>query len=266
MFQKTRERASSVSQKLSVHVGEQALADTVIVLGAGGPNGIGGAVAMKFATQGLHVLVCGRTLSKVEETAHWIRSTGASADALACDVTSEDDQKTVFGEARKLGQPLAAVIYNAGNNAPIPFEDLDARQFEDFWRVCCLGGFLSAKQAMPLLSRQGYGSMLFTGASASLRGKANFGHFAAAKGALRNLAQSLAREYGPRGVHVAHVIIDGVVNGDRIRTRYGEYLENLGEDGALSPPVIAEAFWMIHSQHRSAWTHELDLRPFKEAW
>lgn len=242
------------------------MADTVIILGAGGPNGVGGALAMKFATQGHHVLVCGRTLLKVEETADWIHSTGASANALACDVTSEDDQDAVFEEARKLGQPLAAVIYNAGNNAPIPFEDVSARQFEDFWRVGCLGGFLSAKRAMPLLSRQGHGSMLFTGASASVRGKASFGHFAAAKGALRNLAQSLAREYGPRGVHVAHVIIDGAVNGDRLSAHYGEYLEKLGMDGSLNPPDVAEAFWMIHSQRRSAWTHELDLRPFKEAW
>jgi len=108
--------------------------------------------------------------------------------------------------------------------------------------------------------------MLFTGASASLRGKPNFAHFSAAKGALRNLVQALAREYGPKGVHVAHIIVDGVVNGDQVKSRFGDYLDKLGEDGALDPAAIAEAFWMIHSQPRSAWTQELDLRPFKEAW
>jgi NAD(P)-dependent dehydrogenase (short-subunit alcohol dehydrogenase family) len=246
--------------------GVQILADTVVVLGAGDPNGVGGAVAMKFAAEGLHVLVCGRTLSKVEETAHLIRETGAAADALACDVTSQKDLDAVFEQVQKRGQPLAAVIFNAGNNAPISFDDITAEQFEDFWRVCCLGGFLAAKQAMPMLARQGHGSMLFTGASASLRGKPQFGHFAAAKGALRNLTQSLAREYGPKGVHIAHLIIDGVVNGDRISSRYGDYLKTLGEDGSLNPAAIADAFWAVHKQHRSAWTQELDLRPFKEAW
>lgn len=128
-----------------------------------------------------------------------------------------------------------------------------------------MGGFHTAKRAMSLLARQGSGSMLFTRASASLRGKPN-AHFSAAKGALRNLAQALAREYGPRGVHVAHIVIDGVVDGERARSLFGDYLDNLGEDGSLDPGDIADTFLMVHNQHRSAWTHELDLRPFKETW
>ena len=119
---------------------------------------------------------------------------------------------------------------------------------------------------MPLLREQGNGSMLFTGASASMRGKPYFGHFASAKAGLRNLAQALAREYGPQGVHVAHIIIDGVVNGDRVRTGFEGYIEKLGEDGALDPDAIAEAFWSVHKQPRSTWTHEIDLRPFRENW
>jgi len=116
------------------------------------------------------------------------------------------------------------------------------------------------------MAEQGSGSFLVTGASASMRGKPNFAHFSSAKGALRNLTQSLARDYGPKGVHVGHVVIDGVVNGEMVRSIYEGYLESKGNNGALEPSAIAEAFWQLHVQHPSAWTHELDLRPFKEEW
>lgn len=242
------------------------MAETVLILGAGLPEGIGGATALRFARDGFHVVVTGRTLTKVEETADAIRHAGHSAEAMAIDVTSEADCDAAFRRITEIGEPLAAVIYNAGNNAPATFESLTASQFEETWRVACLGGFHTAKRALPMLSRQGRGTLIFTGASASLRGKAGFSQFASAKGALRNLAQSLAREYGPRGVHVAHVIIDGVVNGDRAQTHFGDYLGSLPEDGALDPDAIADAFALLHGQQRSAWTHELDLRPFAETW
>ncbi len=242
------------------------MTEIVIVFGAGTPNGIGGAISAKFAAVGHRVVVTGRSQEKIDQTAIAIRNAGGEADALACDVTSEADLDRVFKNVTEIGQPVASVIYNAGGNAPIAFEDITSAQFETFWQVGFMGGFHVAKRAMPLLARQGSGSMLFTGASASLRGKPNFAHFSAAKGALRNLAQALARDYGPKGVHVAHIIIDGVVNGERAQSRFGAYLDNLGEDGALDPAAIAEAFLMVHNQHRSAWTHELDLRPFKEAW
>lgn len=242
------------------------MTETVLVLGAGTPNGIGGAIARRFAAAGHHVVLTGRTQEKLDETAAQIRADGGRADALTCDVTSEAEQDAIFAHVVQLGHPLAAVVYNAGNNAPIPFEKITSQQFEAFWRVCFVGGFHTSKRAMPILAQQRRGSMFFTGASASLRGKPNFAHFAAAKGALRNFAQALAREYGPQGVHVAHIIIDGVVNGDRARSNFGDYLNSLGEDGAMDPAAVAEAFWMVHSQHRSAWTHELDLRPFSETW
>lgn len=242
------------------------MTETVLILGAGTPDGVGGAIAFRFAQAGYHVLVTGRNLKKVELTRDAIVAGGGYADAMSCDVTLEGDLDAVFSALADKRGAIASVIYNAGNNAPIPFEALTPEQFEAYWRVCCFGGFLAAKRAMPLLAAQGRGSMLFTGASASLRGKPNFGHFSAGKGALRNLAQSLAREYGPKGVHVAHLIVDGVVNGDQVRTRFGDYLDRLGEDGALDPAAIAEAFLMVHEQPRSAWTHELDLRPYSEAW
>ena len=186
--------------------------------------------------------------------------------ALQVDVTSESDLDQAFGYLSDRGEPVASVVYNAGNNAVIPFEKLTPELFEQFWRVCTFGGFLAARRAMPLLAAQGSGSMLFTGASASVRGKPNFAHFASAKAGLRNLAQALAREYGPQGVHVGHVVIDGGVNGQRLKNGFPEWLDQLGEDGSLSPDAIADAFWYLHNQQRSSWTFELDLRPFKETW
>ncbi|MEM7016093.1 MAG: SDR family NAD(P)-dependent oxidoreductase [Pseudomonadota bacterium] len=242
------------------------MAETVVILGVGTPNGVGGALARRFAREGLHVVVSGRTQAKVDETAAEVMATGGSAEGFQADVTSESEQDALFAHVEKLGESVAAVIFNAGSNMPIPFEKITAEQFEEYWRIGCFGAFLTAKRAMPILAKQGKGSMLFTGASASMRGRPNFSHFAASKAGLRNLAQALGREYGPQGVHVAHVVIDGAVNGDIVRGRFGQYLDSLGEDGALAPEAIAESFWALHTQHRSAWTHELDLRPFKETW
>lgn len=241
------------------------MSETVIILGAGASSGVGGALARKFAAEGHHVIVTGRTLEKVQQVADEIKSDGGSAEAMKVDVRSEDDQDALFKHAAGLG-PIAAVLFNAGNNEYIPFEKLSVEVFENYWRIGCLGGFHTAKRAIPLLKAQGRGSLFFTGASASLRGKPNFVHFSSMKAGLRMLAQSLAREYGPQGVHVAHFIIDGVIDGDNVRSRFPEYLDSLGEDGGLSPEGIADAFWFAHNQRRSAWVHELDLRPFKENW
>lgn len=241
------------------------MSGTVIVIGAGASQGVGGALSRKFAAGGHHVIVAGRTEAKVTALAEEVKATGGSAEPFVVDVTSAADQDALFAHAATKGG-LDAVLYNAGNNAIIPFEQLDAETYEAFWRVGCFGGFLTAKRAIPVLKQQGQGSLFFTGASGSLRGKSNFAHFASMKAGLRMLAQSLAREFGPQGVHVAHFIIDGVIDGEMVRSRFGEYLDQLGEDGGLSPDAIAEAFWYVHTQPRSAWTHELDLRPFKENW
>ena len=241
------------------------MSETVIILGAGASHGVGGALARKFAETGHHVVVSGRTAEKVEALAGDLQSAGGSAEAMVVDVTSETDQDALFARAAETG-PIAAVLFNAGNNAIIPFEQLTPQVVEDFWRVGCLGAFLTAKRAIPLLAGQGRGSLFFTGASGSLRGKPNFAHFASMKAGLRMLAQALAREYGPQGIHVAHFVIDGVVDGERVRNLFGSYIDNLGEDGSLSPDAIAEAYWFVHTQPKSAWTHELDLRPFKENW
>ncbi|MGP1352730.1 MAG: SDR family NAD(P)-dependent oxidoreductase [Parasphingopyxis sp.] len=241
------------------------MAGSAIVLGVGAERGLGAAIARRFAAEGLHTIVSGRTKDKLDAVVESIAADGGSAEALAGDATDAGDIAALLDHAAAQGA-IDAVIYNVGNNAIIPFAELTSEQFEQFWRVCCLGGMLTAKAAMPILAEQGHGSMLFTGASASLRGRPAFAHFAAAKAGLRMLAQSLAREYGPEGVHVGHVVVDGVIDGEMVRSRFGEYLEQLGEDGSLDPDAIAENFWHLHSQHRSAWTHEIDLRPFKENW
>lgn len=239
--------------------------ETVVILGAGAPDGVGGALAHRFAAGGYHVIASGRSPDKLASLAEAVQATGGSIETRQVDVTSAADQDALFVSAGKAG-PLAAVLFNAGNNAPIPFDALEAETFEAFWRVGCLGAFLTAKRALPLLTEQGRGSLFFTGASASLRGKPNFAHFSAMKAGLRMLAQSLAREYGPQGVHVAHFLIDGAVDGDNVRSRFAGYLDQLGEDGSLTPSGIAEAFWYVHQQPRATWTQELDLRPFKENW
>lgn len=238
---------------------------TALILGAGAPDGIGGALARKVAGQGFHVVVAGRTQAKIDLIAEEVRKAGGSIEAHQTDVTSSPALDQLFARL-PADDPLSLVVYNAGINAMIPFETLTDAQMETFLDVCFKGGYLTAKRALPRLKAQGHGSLFFTGASASLRGKAEFGHFAAAKGALRNLAQALAREYGPHGVHVAHFIIDGIIGGARAKERLPDYLEGLGEDGALSPDAIADAYWYVHQQPRNAWTHELDLRPFKESW
>ncbi len=241
------------------------MSDVAVVLGVGVPDGVGGAVARRFADEGMLVVVAGRTQSKLDETVDWISASGGNAVAVTGDLTDASDQDRLFAAAAEKGD-IKTVIYNAGNNDPIPFEQLTEDTFEQFWRICCYGAFLTAKRAIPLLNNGSGGSLLFTGASASTRGRPNFGHFASAKAALRNLAQALAREYGPQGVHVGHVVIDGIINGDNVRGRFGEYLENLGDDGALAPSDIADAFWMLHIQKKTAWSHEIDLRPLKENW
>lgn len=243
---------------------------TAIVFGVGGLNGIGGAVCRRFAREGYHVIAAGRTAAKVEAVVAAIQADGTgSAEFLACDVTHEADVIAAFDRAMNPGSgraPADVVISNAGNNAFLDFQKLTAAQFEDFWRVGCYSGFLIGREAARRLVPLGRGTVIFTGASGSLRGKPGFAHFAAAKAGLRAVAQSMAREFGPKGLHVAHVIVDGGIDGDRLRGAFPAMVEKLGAEGLLHPEDIVDNYWLLHRQARSAWTHELDLRPYKETW
>lgn len=235
-----------------------------IVVGVGAEQGLGAALCRRFAAEGLHVLIAGPTPTKIDQVAHTICEAGGTATPVMTDTTAEADVIALFDRAEALGERLEIVAYNAGNNQRIDFRELSAETFEAFWRVGCYGGFLVGREAARRLVPAGSGTVFFTGASASLRGKPGFAHFAAAKAGLRAIAQSMAREYGPAGIHVAHIVIDGAIDGYRIRSRYPERAAERGEDGMLGIDAIAETYWQIHRQHRSAWTQEVDLRPFKE--
>lgn len=244
------------------------MSDIAVVVGVSASNGLGAAIARRFGKGGpdggLHVIVSGRTEERLKAVVGEIEAAGGTASHYICDATVEAQVQELFAHASSQGT-LKAAIFNVGNNMPIPFEELDAATFEDFWRVCVLAGFLTAKAALPALEKHG-GSLLFTGASASMRGRPNFAHFGSAKAALRNMAHALAKDYGPKGVHVGHVVVDGAINGERIRERFASYLDHLGEDGSLDPDAIAEAYWFMHTQPRSVWTFEVDVRPYKETW
>ena len=240
------------------------MTDVSVVLGVSASNGLGAAIARKFADAGLHAVVAGRTPERLQQVVDEIVATGGAASACVTDATDESAVTRLMQTAQSVGT-VKNVTFNVGNNQPIAFTDITAQQFESFWRVCTLSAFITAKAALPVLEET-QGSLLFTGASASMRGRPNFAHFGAAKAALRNLAQALAKDYGPKGVHVGHVVVDGGINGERLRSRFSEFLDALGEDGTLEPDAIADAYLFMHTQPRNCWTFEVDVRPFKENW
>jgi NAD(P)-dependent dehydrogenase (short-subunit alcohol dehydrogenase family) len=227
-------------------------------------------VCKRFAREGYHVIVAGHTQAKIDEVVGEIARLGVgSAESMRTDVTDEAQVIAAFDRAMDPGssrEPAEVVVSNAGNNALIDFTKLTAAQFEDYWRVGCYSGFLVGREAARRLVPLGRGTVIFTGASGSLRGKPGYAHFAAAKAGLRMISQSMAREYGPKGVHVAHVVVDGGILGDRLQAASPQRVERAGPEGLLGYEAIAENYWMLHQQPRSAWTQELDLRPFRESW
>jgi NAD(P)-dependent dehydrogenase (short-subunit alcohol dehydrogenase family) len=240
---------------------------TAVVVGVGAEQGLGAALCRRFAAEGYHVVVAGRTAGKIEAVARSIAASGGRAEPVPTDTASEQEVKRLFDRAMSPGaglSPTDLVVYNAGNNQRLDFRELSAETFETFWRVGCYGGFLVGREAARRLVPLGRGTVLFTGASASLRGKPGFAHFAAAKAGLRALAQSMAREFGPQGIHVAHVVIDGGIRGERLLSRYPQLVDQRGEDGLLGIEAIAETYWQIHRQARTAWSFEVDLRPYTE--
>lgn len=189
---------------------------TAVIIGVGPINGLGATLCKQFAARGLHVFVAGRTSEKIDAVAQYIEESGGRARAVVTDTTNEEEVRHLFAVAEKEG-PISLAIFNAGNNMPGSIENMEASYFEAAWRVGCYGGFLFMREAIRHLAPRGEGTLLVTGASASLRGRPNFGAFAAAKSGLRTLTQSVAREFCPKGIHVSHVVIDGPIDGDRVR-------------------------------------------------
>jgi NAD(P)-dependent dehydrogenase (short-subunit alcohol dehydrogenase family) len=239
---------------------------SAVVVGVGPPRGLGAAIARRFAREGFRVTIMGRAADKVAASLEELRGLGADVDSVVGDVTDEPTVRRVVAGADRPDAPLDAAIFNAGGNWPRGFREMDAEFLEGMWRVNALAGFFFAKAALDVMLPRQHGTLLFTGASGSLRGKAMFGGFAQAKAALRALAQSAAREFGPQGIHVAQVIVDGAIDGDRINTFLPDLKSSRPPDGLLDPDAIAANYWWLYQQQRSAWTHELDVRPWVEAW
>ena len=237
--------------------------ERAIVIGVGPDRGLGAQLCRRFAREGLHVIAAGRTRETLEAVVDAIRAAGGSGEAAVADATREADVEALFERA---GADLALAIYNAGNNTPGRIEDMEAGYFERSWRVGCFGGFLFAREAVRRMKPRGGGTLLFTGASASLRGRAGFGAFNSAKGALRALAQALAKEVAADGIHVGHVVVDGAIHGEKILTRVPQIAERLGEEGMVSIEGIVDGFVFLHRQPPRAWTFELDVRTSKESW
>ena len=227
--------------------------DVALIVGVG--PGLGAALARRFAGGGLAVAVAARRVDALSELAREI-----GGRAYACDATDESSVDRLFAAVgRDLGRPAVAV-YNAGAFSPGSVLEIKGAEFERCWRALCLGGFLVGQRAARTMVEAGRGTILLTGATASLRGGARFANLAVGKFGLRALAQSMARELGPKGVHVAHIVIDGQIRSER----YAELEKQRPPDGMLDPDAIAEAYWHLHMQPRSAWTLEIDLRPWVE--
>ncbi|MGR9046256.1 MAG: SDR family NAD(P)-dependent oxidoreductase [Gammaproteobacteria bacterium] len=239
---------------------------SAVIIGVGPEQGLGATLAKCFSSKGLHVFIAGRSENKLQQVAESIRRQGNSATVVVADATAECDIAHLFETVMLDGHSVDIAVYNVDSNIPCPLLETESETFVRLWEQNCLGAFLFGKEAVVPMLNQGKGTLFFTGATASLRAKPPFTAFASAKAALRALAQGMAREFSPKGVHVVHAVIDGVIDGERARTQFPEFVAQKGQDGLLQLDAIAETYWALHQQHPSAWTHELDLRPFKETW
>jgi NAD(P)-dependent dehydrogenase (short-subunit alcohol dehydrogenase family) len=237
-----------------------------LVIGAG--DATGGAIARRFARGGYVACVTRRSLDKLQSLLDQIQQDGNVAHGFASDARKEDEVVALIEHIESTLGPIEVLVFNIGANAPSSILDETARKYFKIWEMACFAGFLNGREvARRMVQRtdpQRRQTIIFTGATASLRGAANFAAFAGAKHALRALAQSMARELGPRGIHVAHSIIDGAIDTAFIRDNFPERYALKAQDGILNPDHIADQYWMLHAQPRDAWTHELDLRPYLE--
>ena len=242
----------------------------LLVVGAG--ESTGGAIAKRFAREGFIACVARRNGDQLAPLVEEIEKEGGRAVPFGCDARDEDQVISMFERIEKDVAPLEVVVFNPGGNVNFPIRQMTARVYRKVWEMACFGGFLTGREAARVMVPRGRGTILFTGATASIRGGAGFSAFAGAKHALRALAQSMARELGPQGIHVAHVIIDGAVDApDTLGKMLGpERFQQLREsrgldkDGLLLPSRIADTYFHLSQQHRSAWTHEIDMRSFSD--
>lgn len=240
------------------------MSKAAIVIGAG--DALGGAIARRFAREGFEAVIVRRAADRLEPLAEQIRAEGGIAHPFGVDARQEDQMVALFERVETEIGPAEVCVFNIGANVRFPIRETTARVFFKVWEMACFSGFLAGREAAKHMAPRGRGTIIFTGATASVRGREGFAAFASAKHGLRALAQSMARELGPQGVHVAHTIIDGAIDTAWIRENFPERHALKGQDGILNPEHIADAYWSLHAQPRDSWTHELDLRPWMEAW
>ena len=235
-----------------------------LIIGAG--DATGGAIARRFARGGYTACVTRRSADKLAPLVQRIQAEGGQARAFGSDARDEAAMVELVATIEREVAPIAVAVFNIGANVRFAVTDTTERVYRKVWEMAALAGFLMGREAAKAMLPRGRGTILFTGATASLRGGAGFAAFAGAKHALRALAQSLAREVGPQGIHVAHVVIDGAIDTAFIAQNFPERYALKDKAGILDPEHIAETYWQLHQQPRSAWTHEMDLRPWMETW
>lgn len=235
-----------------------------LIVGAG--NGLGAGLARVFARAGMTVCLVRRHLEALEPLVQEIRTLGMDAHGFAVDARDPMALGALFDQIEQTVGSIEVTIFNVGGNVRAGVLETSAETYLKTWQTSALAGFLTGQQAARVMQLRGRGTILFTGATASLRGGLGFSAFAAAKTALRAFAQSLAREFGPQGIHVAHVVVDGGIDSPRIRAQQPERVKAAGEDGLLMPEHLAKNYLMLHQQPKDAWTFELDLRPWRERW
>jgi NAD(P)-dependent dehydrogenase (short-subunit alcohol dehydrogenase family) len=236
----------------------------VLVVGAG--DAIGSAIATRFAQEGYTVCMARRNGDRLAPLVDELNQQGLTAHAFTCDARKEDELIGLFEHVESSIGALEVVVFNIGANVPMKIVDTDSRKFFKIWEMACFSGFLTGREAATRMLTRGQGTIIFTGATASLRGAAGFGAFASAKAGLRAMAQSLAKEMGPKNIHVAHVVIDAPVDTAWIMENVPEASELKANDGLVVPAHLAENYLMLHNQPRDAWTFELDIRPWSESW
>ena len=236
----------------------------VLVIGAG--DATGGAIAKRFAREGYVACVTRRSADKLQPLVDEIRAAGGEAHGFASDARKEEEVAAlVEGIERDIG-PIEVFVFNIGANVPCSILEETARKYFKIWEMACFSAFLTAQAVARRMVTRERGTILFTGATAGLRGAAHFAAFAGAKHGVRALAQSMARELGPRNIHVAHVVVDGAIDTAFIRDTFPDIYARKDQDGILDPEHIADNYWFLHAQPRDAWTFELDLRPWMEKW
>ncbi|MBA3595282.1 MAG: SDR family oxidoreductase [Polaromonas sp.] len=236
----------------------------ILVIGAG--DATGGAIARRFAREGYIACVTRRSEDKLQPLVEQIRAEGGVAYAFGSDARKEEEMVALIEKIERDIGPIDVAVFNIGANVRFSITETTSRVYQKVWEMACFGGFLMGREVTKVMLPRGRGTIIFTGATASLRGREGFAAFAGAKHALRALAQSMARELWPKGIHVAHPIIDGAIDTEFIRTNAPEKYAQKDIDGILNPDHIAETYWQIHQQPRDAWTHETELRPWNEPW